>query len=102
MALFRYTWKTFAREIVLLALAALFFLPLYLMLVLTFGDAQATLQHPLTPPSPTTENLSEVWNSGGTVSFGMALVNSLLITGISVFALIVFGSICAYTIARRG
>ena len=46
-------------------------------------------------------NFSEAWNTGGQAGLGPGLRSSLIITLSSVVALIVLGSLCAYTIARR-
>jgi raffinose/stachyose/melibiose transport system permease protein len=98
----RYTWRTFAREIVLLLIAAGFFLPLYMMVVIMFGRQDA-LSHPLTPPShPTLDNFDAAWNGGsGGVTFGHSLLSSAIITVSSVVVLIVVGSLAAYVLARR-
>lgn len=58
MGAFRYTRRTFAREIALLALAVVFCVPIYLVLTISLkSTSQAVLtpfRSPPTPSSPTT------------------------------------------------
>jgi raffinose/stachyose/melibiose transport system permease protein len=102
MALFRYTWKTFAREMVLLACAIVFVFPVYIIVVFSFQTPDESLIHPISPPThPTTENFSQAWQGSGGVTFGHAAISSAIVTVGSVAVLLVLGSLGAYTLARR-
>jgi raffinose/stachyose/melibiose transport system permease protein len=92
--------RTFARELLMILLAALWIFPFYLLINIsvrhTGGDVYAS---PLTPSShPTLEPYLQAWQ-GGTLGHGF--VNSAIITVSSVALLIVIGSVTAYALARR-
>jgi len=102
MALFRYTWRTFSRELTLVFGAALIFIPLYFLITLSLKSPQDIFSDPLTfPTDPELSNFSEAWEGSGSISLARALFNSAVITLFSVAGLIAIGSLCAYTIARR-
>jgi raffinose/stachyose/melibiose transport system permease protein len=99
MGLHRYTRKTFGRELLLLLVAAIWWVPFYFLVIVAVKPDLEALTSPLSFPNEVDlGNFSTAWSDA---SLGRALVNSLLITGGSVLALIALGSICAYTIARR-
>ena len=102
MGLFRYTWKTFAREMLLLFVALLFSIPLYLLLVFPLKSPEDAYTKPTSiPTDPTLDNFRQAWKGSGGVSLGEAMVNSLIITIGSVLALLLIGSLAAYVLARR-
>jgi raffinose/stachyose/melibiose transport system permease protein len=102
MNLFRYTWKTFTRELVLLAIAAIFLIPIYVLAVLSLKSSESALTAPLAPFSHlSTSNFSAAWPGASGVSMATGLKSSAIITVGSVVLLIVFGSLTAYAIARR-
>jgi raffinose/stachyose/melibiose transport system permease protein len=102
MALFRYTWRAFAREIAVMLLAVAFCVPLYIMVVISLKDRLAAYDSPLKLPSdPKFSNYESVWSQGGRVNLSDALLNSFIITSATVLLLVVFGSTCAYVLARR-
>ena len=103
MGLFRYTWRTFARELTLLLGALAFFVPIYFVVTLSLKtNADVYLDPNAFPTDPQLANYSTAWRSGGGgVNIADAFVNSVIITVGSVLALIALGSLCAYTIARR-
>jgi len=95
----RYTKRTFARELTLLLVAAIWWVPFYFLVVVSLKPDLEALQSPLSFPKEIhLGNFSTAWHDA---ALGRSLVNSLIITGGSVLALIAIGSICAYTIARR-
>jgi raffinose/stachyose/melibiose transport system permease protein len=95
-----YTRRTLARELTLLLIAAIWWVPFYFLVIVALKPDIEALQSPLTfPKEVDLGNFSTAWHDA---SLGRALVNSLVITGGSVLALIAIGSVCAYTIARRG
>ena len=100
MGLHRYTPRTFARELTLLAIAAIWWIPFYFLVIVSLKPDLEALMTPLSfPQDVNLGNFSTAWDDA---SLGRSLVNSLVITCGSVLALIALGSICAYTIARRG
>ena len=83
-------------------LAALFCLPFYLLVAISLKTTRRALHQPASlPDRPGIRRTSATaWNrTAGLV--GPALLSSLIITVGSVVCLIVLGSFCAYTIARR-
>jgi raffinose/stachyose/melibiose transport system permease protein len=102
VGLFRYTWKTFSRELTLIAVAFVFFIPMYLLVTLSVKSYNEIYLDPLKfPTSIVTENYKEAWKGSANVSLARALLNSTIITVGSVIGLVVLGSLCAYTLARR-
>ena len=102
MGLSRYTRRTLARELGLVLVAIVYCLPFYLVIAIALETTAETFRTPLSfpwPPHP--GNFSTAWHTGGQGGLGHALLASLVITGSSVVGLIVLGSLCAYTIARR-
>jgi len=102
LALARYTRGTLVRELVLILVGAVYCLPFYLLVAIALESTTQTFKTPLSFPwPPHFGNFSEAWSTGGQAGLGRALASSLVITFSSVAALIVIGSLCAYTIARR-
>ena len=98
----RYTWRTFSRELIVLLIAAVFCLPLYLLLVVALKPSNQLFTQPLQiPVPPRFGNFADAWAGSGDGSLGTAVISSIVITVISVALLIVFGSLCAYVLARR-
>jgi raffinose/stachyose/melibiose transport system permease protein len=103
MGTFRYTWRSFARELAFLAGACFFFLPIYILITIALKPNTEIFRSPLSLPSHVTfHNFSAAWNgTDGSQGIAHALVVSLLITGGSILCLIVIGSLCAYVLGRR-
>jgi raffinose/stachyose/melibiose transport system permease protein len=100
MWLSRYTWKTFARESLFVAGAVVFAVPLYLLITISLKTTPEVFGSALSlPKTPLISNYRDAWRQG---SLGAATVDSLIITISCVTGLIVLGSLCAWTIARRG
>jgi raffinose/stachyose/melibiose transport system permease protein len=101
--MFRYTIRSFGREILLLGVAALWAVPFYLLFVVSLKPAGEPITNPFsTPTDPDLSSYSQAWDGSSGSSLGSAVVNSLIITVGSVACVIALGSICAYVIARRG
>jgi raffinose/stachyose/melibiose transport system permease protein len=95
---FRYGLRTFALELLMIAIAVAFLFPVYALVTLSLKNPQQIAASPLSPPtSPTFSNFGDAWERA---SFGSALVNSTVITAVSVVILIAVGSFAAYFIAR--
>jgi raffinose/stachyose/melibiose transport system permease protein len=98
----RYGRRTLARELALIAVAIVFCLPFYVLIAIALETTAQTHKTPLSFPwPPHFGNFSEAWSTGGGGGLGNGLESSLIITVSSVAGLIVLGSLCAYTIARR-
>jgi raffinose/stachyose/melibiose transport system permease protein len=99
MGLYRYTRRAAGRELALILLAAIWWVPFYFLVAVALKPDLEALQSPLSFPHHVhLANFSTAWRDA---SLGRALFSSVLITGGSVLALIAIGSLCAYTIARR-
>lgn len=95
----RYTWKTFLRGAAMMALVILWITPLYYPIMISFKTTKEAYQNILALPTQLNfNNYAIAWNRG---SLGRALLNTAVITGCTVVLLIIFGSMCAYTIARK-
>lgn len=95
---FRYGLRTFALEMLMVAVAVAFLFPVYALVTLSLKDPQQIAASPLgLPTSPTFANFGAAWERA---SFGSALLNSTVITVVSVVILIGVGSFAAYFIAR--
>jgi len=98
----RYTYRTLAREIAFILIAAVYCVPFYLMIALALQTAEQNLESPFAFPwPPHFDNFATAWNAGGDAALGPGLKSSIIITVATVVVLIVLGSLCAYTIARR-
>ncbi len=95
----RYTARTLASEIVMLAVCIVFFIPIYYLFVSTFKTKKEIVEAPLALPGSL--NLSNYLRALELMDFSRHFVNSLLITSVSVVLIVVLGSMAAYAIARR-
>ena len=101
--MFRYTSRTFGRELLLILVAVAWAIPFYLLVMIALKPSDEILTNPVSPPSRADfSNFAQAWEGSAGVSLGSALLNSLIITIGSVVALVAIGSICAYVVARRG
>jgi raffinose/stachyose/melibiose transport system permease protein len=95
----RYGRAAFTRELTVLLVAAIWWIPFYFLVIVSLKPDLEALQSPLSFPKQIhLGNFSTAWHDA---ALGRSLVNSLVITGGSVIALIAIGSVCAYAIARR-
>jgi raffinose/stachyose/melibiose transport system permease protein len=96
---FRYGKQTFALELGMIFVALAFLFPIYVLICLSFKSASEISGGGLgLPSSLETANYSKAWSGA---HLGAALVNSTLITGISLVALIAVGSTASYYLARK-
>jgi raffinose/stachyose/melibiose transport system permease protein len=94
----RYRFRTFGFELLMIAVALLFLFPVYVLVNLSLKTPAEINQAALSlPSSPQFSNFSKAW-SGATL--GPALVNSTVITTLSLIALILVGSLASYYLAR--
>ena len=102
MGIYRYTWRTFSREMSLILLAVVFCLPFWVLGIVSIKSTSDSYLKPLDlPHTAHLGNYSQAWKTGGRSGLGHALVSSLIITVGSVVSLIVIGSLCAWVLARR-
>lgn len=95
----KYTKKTFAAEILMVALAFVFVIPVYYLVVSTFKGQQEIMEHPLAlPVAFTLENYGRALES---MDFWRNFGNSLLITLVSVVLIVIFGAMAAFSICRH-
>lgn len=93
----RYSLRTFALEFVMIAVAIAFAFPVYVLVNLAVRDPSDT-SSPIRPTaSPTLANFTEAWQAGG---LGGALINSLMVTVVSVVVILAVSSLAAYPLAR--
>jgi raffinose/stachyose/melibiose transport system permease protein len=96
---FRYGKRTFGLELGMIFVALMFLFPIYVLFSLSFKSAPDISGGGLgLPSSLEAENYSQAWSGA---SLGAALINSTLITGISLVALIAVGSTASYYLARK-
>lgn len=95
----KYTGKTFAGEIIMILITAIFMIPMYYLVVCTFKDQKQILEHPLSLPS--SFSLDNYKKALATMDYWRNFGNSLLITVVSVVIIILLGSMAAYSISRH-
>jgi raffinose/stachyose/melibiose transport system permease protein len=96
---FRYGAKTFALELGMIVVALLFLFPIYVLFNLSFKTPPEISQAALgLPESLEVENYSQAWSGA---SMGAALLNSTVITAVSLVGLILVGSTASYYLARK-
>lgn len=95
----RLTPRRIGAELSMIALTALFLFPFYIFGTVSLKTPSERADRPLAlPASPQWENYSVAWERG---KLGDAFVSSITVTALSVCILIGFGSLAAYTLARR-
>jgi raffinose/stachyose/melibiose transport system permease protein len=93
----RYRTRTFILEIVMIAVTIVMAVPIYVLINLSVRGP-GELQSPIRPTtSPTLGNYSDAWQVAG---LGGAIMNSLIVTTMSVLILVTVSSMAAYAIAR--
>jgi len=93
----RYTWRTFALEAAMVAVALVVAFPVYVLLNLSVR-APSDPSSPIRPTtSPTFENFVQAWQQG---ALGGALLNSVVVTACSVAVILAISSLAAYPLAR--
>ena len=99
----RYGPATFAREVVLLLIAAIWWTPFYVLITVMLKSSVDAMRSPFSVPAQLElSNFAKAWQGSSGVGLGTAALNSAIITAGSVLALIAVGAISAYVIARQG
>lgn len=93
----RYRWRTFGLEMVMVAAAAIIGFPVYVLVNLAVRPPSDT-SSPIRPTtSPTLSNFTQAWEQG---ALGGALMNSALVTVVSVAIVLVVSALAAFPLAR--
>lgn len=93
----RYTARTGVLEGVMIVVGLVFLFPIYILVNLAIRPT-SDLSSPLQPTTdPTFENFANAWTQAG---LGGAILNSVIVTVVSVAVLVVLASAAAYAIAR--
>lgn len=86
-------------QVLLYVLAAIFFIPVYYLIVTTFKSPDEATLHPLSLPVHWNfANYKAAWD---VMQYPKVLLNTLIVTGSSVVCIILFSSMAAYGLARR-
>ncbi len=93
----RYTWRTGVLEVVMLVVAAVFFIPAYVLINLSVRPANDPAGPLALPSTFTLKNYADAWVQG---NLGNALGNSALIAVVSTVVIVVFSALAAYPLAR--
>lgn len=83
----------------MLVICAIFFVPIYYLVVSTFKTQAEIIAAPLALPSSL--SLANYAKALENFNFWRSFGNSLLITSVSIVLIVVFGSMAAYMVARR-
>lgn len=87
-------------ELGMVLAAAIFLFPIYVFLAVSLKTPADLAASPLSlPRDPQFVNFTEAWRRGG---LGEAMINSVVVTGLTVLLLVLCGSLAAYALARRG
>lgn len=93
----KYTWRTFALEVVMIMIGLIFLIPIYVLINMSL-KSPSDLSDPLTPVTHVTfQNYVNAWQEA---DLAHALATSALITIASVLILVVISSLAAYPLAR--
>lgn len=99
----RYSPAILARELGLLVVAFIWWIPFYILFTVMLKSPSEAISSPFSLPAQLDlANFSRAWQGTAGVGLGTAALNSAIITVGSVLALIAVGSISAYVIARQG
>jgi raffinose/stachyose/melibiose transport system permease protein len=87
-------------EIAMLAIGAGFIFPIYVLATLAFKPQAEWQKYPLgLPHSLFMQNFADAWDQAGLAT---ALLSSTIVVAVSIAILVLFGSLGAFAIARRG
>jgi raffinose/stachyose/melibiose transport system permease protein len=93
----RYRWRMIGLESAMIAVAMVVGFPVYVLVNLAVRPVSDT-SSPISPTtSPTLSNFVDAWDKGG---LGGALVNSVIVTVVSVAIVLAISSLAAYPLAR--
>jgi raffinose/stachyose/melibiose transport system permease protein len=94
----RYRPRTFGLELLMIGVGLLFLYPVYVLVNLSLKSPEEIAEASNRLPSALeTENYGQAWNGA---SLGAAMLNSTIITVVSLLSLVIIGSLAAYYLAR--
>lgn len=93
----RYTLRTLAREIVMITVALAVAFPVYVLVNLSLRDSHDTSSVIAPTTAPTLRNYAAAWRDAGLAG---AIVNSVVVTALSVAIVVVISAMAAYPLAR--
>jgi len=93
----KYTWRTGVLEGVMILVALIFLFPIYVMVNLSLRGPGDSSQGHIPTLAPTFGNFVEAWTTSG---LGRSLLNSALVTIVSVVLIVMLGAMAAYGIVR--
>ncbi|HEX8627035.1 MAG TPA: carbohydrate ABC transporter permease [Catenuloplanes sp.] len=93
----RYRLPTFGLEIVMIAVAAAFAFPLYVLVNISLRQTNDPTSPSAPTAAPTLRNYTDAWQQAGLAG---AIVNSLVVTVLSVLVVVVVSAMAAYPLAR--
>ncbi|GAA1778337.1 carbohydrate ABC transporter permease [Streptomonospora arabica] len=93
----RYTWRTLVLEAVMIAAAAVFAFPLYILVNLSLREPGDPAPAMVPTADPTLGNYADAWQQAG---LGGAIVNSAVVTVLSVLVIVTVSALAAYPLAR--
>ncbi|MGI5328486.1 carbohydrate ABC transporter permease [Actinomadura nitritigenes] len=93
----RYSARTLLREILMVAVTAVMAFPLYILVNLSLRDPHDGSSVVMPTTSPTLRNYADAWRDAGLAG---AIVNSVIVTAVSVALIVVLSAMAAYPLAR--
>jgi len=93
----RYTWRTAVLEVVTLAIALVFAFPFYILVNLALRHANDQTSPLILTAQPTLDNFVSAWNEA---DLGSAILNSLMVTVLSVVIIVGISAMAAYPLVR--
>ena len=93
----KYSWRTAILEAAMIVVALIFAFPFYVLINIAIrGDGDTT--PPILPTTqPTFQNFTDAWGQAG---LDRAMLNSAIVTVVSVVIIVVFSSMAAYALER--
>jgi raffinose/stachyose/melibiose transport system permease protein len=100
--MFRYTKTTALREVLTWVAALVYLIPFYFLVMTALkSDQEVFSSNPVSPPSsPDFSNFAAVLEQRGQSNVLLGLINSVILTGGSILAMVLLGSVTGYVIVR--
>jgi raffinose/stachyose/melibiose transport system permease protein len=93
----RYTPRTLVRELLMITCTVAVAFPVYVLVNLSLRDSHDTSSVVAPTTSPTLRNYADAWRDAGLAG---AIVNSVIVTALSVVVIVVISAMAAYPLAR--
>jgi raffinose/stachyose/melibiose transport system permease protein len=92
--------RTIGAHAILLAYTIIALFPVFVVVINSFKSRQAIFQQPLTPPTPKTFDLIGYTTVFGQGDFFLYFQNSLIVTVVSLFFVLLFGAMAAFALSE--